>query len=80
MSTPIFSVSYAALSFLTNFKLSPISFQNTGLIGSRNRARIGIVGWPTVFVILPELLRGPAPQSCYNSGRNLLKNLRSVCC
>lgn len=67
-------------SFLINFKLFHTSFQRTGLIASGNIARIGIVGWRTVCVILPELLRGPAPQSCCNSDRNLLMNLRNVCC
>ena len=67
-------------SFLINFKLFHTSFQRTGLIASGNIARIGIVGWRTVCVILPELLRGPAPQSCSNSDRNLLMNLRNVCC
>ena len=67
-------------SFLINFKLFHTSFQRTGLTASGNIARIGIVGWRTVCVILPELLRGPAPQSCCNSDRNLLMNLRNVCC
>ena len=79
-STPILSVSYTSRSFLINFKLFHTSFQRTGLTASGNIARIGIVGWRTVCVILPELLRGPAPQSCSNSDRNLLMNLRNVCC
>jgi hypothetical protein len=80
MSTLILSVSYTSMSFLINFKLFPTSFQRIGRIASGNIARIGIVGWHTVCVILPELLRGPAPQSCCNSDRNFLMSLRSVCC
>ena len=62
------------------FQTFPTSFQSTGRITSGNRARIGIAGGPNVCAILAELLRGPAPQSCYNSGRNFLMNLRNVYC